>query len=272
MDKRPAKPPSGQSDSPESLRNRRRSRPVRTLGDDVGSIPSRDLSPDKEAEAHEHIGLLRDGLARLSEQDREVLRLRYFESWTLSAIGPHLGMTALEVRRRLTATTAALLAMFGPDSSGDFGSLPPLLAPHPESSGLPDAPALLMCSGFMRRYASRGGASGAVLPRSFVEMADRNPDRPLIGVLVSWLAYIKLQKAIFEYKDLYQLKPFTFADHVAGTHFLAERVEAVLIHEGWSEEAQRLVPLLVDSLALYGFELDYLENIHNFEYQYFFEI
>jgi RNA polymerase sigma-70 factor (ECF subfamily) len=58
--------------------------------------------------AKERSGLLRSALERLARRDREILLLKYAESWTYEQIAEHLGVTESAVETRLHRARARL--------------------------------------------------------------------------------------------------------------------------------------------------------------------
>jgi RNA polymerase sigma factor (sigma-70 family) len=58
-----------------------------------------DAAADNPSERQELLGLMRDAMARLPEQDRHVLRRLWLEGWSLSDVGGELGVSKEYARR-----------------------------------------------------------------------------------------------------------------------------------------------------------------------------
>lgn len=63
-----------------------------------GNVPSTETSPDDLAEEAELLAALNGCLEKLAEQDREIVRLRFFEGQTLRAVSDSLGIPESTLR------------------------------------------------------------------------------------------------------------------------------------------------------------------------------
>lgn len=75
--------------------------------------PSGPLEPLDWLLADERQGLVREALARLGDQDREILLLKYSENWTAAEIADRLGLRLPAVEARLHRARGRLRAALG---------------------------------------------------------------------------------------------------------------------------------------------------------------
>ncbi|GAA1914851.1 sigma-70 family RNA polymerase sigma factor [Nocardioides marmoribigeumensis] len=92
--------------------------PAAEGGSDPGSTtPLGELLPgdDRETRASEARTVLQPVVRRLSERDRRVLFLRFFEDWTQKEIGEDIGVSQMQVSRTLTRLLGTLREELGPE-------------------------------------------------------------------------------------------------------------------------------------------------------------
>ena len=89
------------------------------LGSEPGaSTPLGELLPDddRETRASEARTLLEPVVRRLSDRDRRVLFLRFFEDWTQKEIGEDIGVSQMQVSRTLSRLLATMRDQLGPEA------------------------------------------------------------------------------------------------------------------------------------------------------------
>jgi RNA polymerase sigma-B factor len=90
-------------------------------GDNDSATPLGELIPDDDSatRASEARTVLEPVVRRLSERDRRVLFLRFFEDWTQKEIGEEIGVSQMQVSRTLTRLLSTLRQELG-SSAEDF--------------------------------------------------------------------------------------------------------------------------------------------------------
>jgi RNA polymerase sigma-70 factor (ECF subfamily) len=81
----------------------------------VDELAGDSSSPSRQARRNEDAARLARALAMLPERQREAVRLKHLEGWSLAAIAEHLGCTAPAVGTLITRGMAALRKHFPPE-------------------------------------------------------------------------------------------------------------------------------------------------------------
>jgi RNA polymerase sigma-B factor len=91
--------------------------------DEEGSAALGDLLQDEDTStlAAEARTMLQPVVRSLSERDRRVLFLRFFEDWTQKEIGEEIGVSQMQVSRTLTRLLGTLREQLDPDAEGLVG-------------------------------------------------------------------------------------------------------------------------------------------------------
>ena len=87
-------------------------------GDTDSATPLGELLPDDDraTRASEARTVLEPVVRRLSERDRRVLFLRFFEDWTQKEIGEEIGVSQMQVSRTLTRLLSTMREELGPSA------------------------------------------------------------------------------------------------------------------------------------------------------------
>lgn len=84
-------------------------------------IASGDMNPEEALLKEERIQILREEMQRLPEKEREVLRMRYFENWTLAQVAERMHVTKQTIHgwqtQGFNRLQRRILARFGHDRS-----------------------------------------------------------------------------------------------------------------------------------------------------------